>query len=149
MFGGEFVEIRLIGDFFDDCLRAALAFAEASGGHMVPPFDHKDIIEGQATVGLRDREQMPDGRVPDIDGAAGRRRRARGRGHPLFRGAGAAPRFVFCEPAGAPSLTASLAAGRRVKLAKRRQFRRRRGGRRDRPRAVPAPEGFPGRHRAG
>ena len=32
LFGGEFVEIRLVGDFFDDCYRAALEFAEASGG---------------------------------------------------------------------------------------------------------------------
>ncbi len=44
-FGGDFVEIRLVGDFFDDCLKAALTFAEESGGHMVPPFDHKDIVE--------------------------------------------------------------------------------------------------------
>mgnify|MGYP005813839565 CR=1 FL=1 len=51
LFGGAFVEIRLFGDFFDDCYRAALDFAEASGARMVPPFDHKDIIEGQATVG--------------------------------------------------------------------------------------------------
>ncbi|MCC6205574.1 MAG: pyridoxal-phosphate dependent enzyme, partial [Hyphomicrobiales bacterium] len=50
LFGGEFVEIRLVGDFFDDCYRAALGFAEQTKGHMVPPFDHKDIIEGQATV---------------------------------------------------------------------------------------------------
>ena len=28
LFGGEFVEIRLVGDFFDDCNRAALEFTE-------------------------------------------------------------------------------------------------------------------------
>ena len=32
LFGGEFVEIRLVGDFFDDCYRAALNFCETSGG---------------------------------------------------------------------------------------------------------------------
>ena len=66
IFGGEFVEIRLVGDFFDDCYRAAIEFCEASGGHMVPPFDHKDIIEGQATVGYEISDQMPGGRTPDI-----------------------------------------------------------------------------------
>lgn len=118
LFGGEFVEIKLVGDFFDDCYRAAIEFAESSGGHMVPPFDHKDIIEGQATVALEIAAQMPNGRMPDIvllpvgggGLSAGVTR--------YFAETGAAPRFVFCEPAGAPSLRDSLATGRRVKLAK-------------------------------
>lgn len=118
LFGGEFVEIKLVGDFFDDCYRAAIEFAEASGGHMVPPFDHKDIIEGQATVALEIAAQMPHGRMPDIvllpvgggGLSAGVTR--------YFAETGNAPRFVFCEPAGAPSLRDSLATGKRVKLAK-------------------------------
>ena len=28
---------------------------------MVPPFDHKDIVEGQATVAYEIADQMPDG----------------------------------------------------------------------------------------
>ncbi|MEJ6783135.1 threonine ammonia-lyase IlvA [Aminobacter sp. Piv2-1] len=118
LFGGEFVEIRLVGDFFDDCYRAALEFADHSGGHMVPPFDHKDIIEGQATVALEIAAQMPGGKSPDmvllpVGGgglAAGVTR--------YLAETGDAPRFVFCEPAGAPSLRESLATGKRVKLAK-------------------------------
>ncbi len=117
-FGGEFVEIRLIGDFFDDCLRAALAFAEQAGGHMVPPFDHKDIVEGQATVAGEIVAQMPDGVFPDIvvlpvgggGLAAGVTR--------FFDSQARRPRFVFCEPAGAPSLKETLRSGKRVKLAK-------------------------------
>ena len=118
MFGGEFVEIRLIGDFFDECYRAALEFADHSGGHMVPPFDHKDIIEGQATVALEIAAQMPGGKTPDIVllpiGGGGL---AAGVTHYLSE-VGTAPRFVFCEPAGAPSLKESLATGKRVKLVK-------------------------------
>ena len=118
IFGGEFVEIRLVGDFFDDCYRAAIDFCTASGGHMVPPFDHKDIIEGQATVGYEISDQMPGGRTPDImvlpvgggGLSAGVTR--------YFLEQGREPRFVFCEPLGAPSLKHSLEAGRRVKLAK-------------------------------
>ncbi|MBX3574776.1 MAG: threonine ammonia-lyase IlvA [Mesorhizobium sp.] len=117
IFGGEFVEIRLVGDFFEDCLRAALEFAEAGGGLMVPPFDHKDIIEGQATVAAEIARQMPKGRAADIvilpvgggGLAAGVTR--------YLRDAGWASRFVFAEPAGAPSLRDSLVAGRRVRLA--------------------------------
>ena len=118
IFGGDFVEIRLVGDFFEDCLRAALEFAEAGGGLMVPPFDHKDIIEGQATVAAEIAQQMPKGRAADIvilpvgggGLSAGMTR--------YFRDAGWTSRFVFAEPAGAPSLRDSLVAGRRVRLAK-------------------------------
>jgi threonine dehydratase len=116
LFGGEFVEIRLFGDFFDDCYRASLEFAEVSGAHMVPPFDHKDIIEGQATVAWEIADQMPGGRTPDIMvlpvGGGGL---SAGVTH-YFREIGRDMRFFFCEPAGAPSLAQSLAAGRRVKL---------------------------------
>lgn len=116
LFGGEFVEIRLVGDFFDDCYRASIAFAEASGAHMVPPFDHRDIIEGQATVALEIAAQMPAGRNADIlmlpVGGGGL---SAGVSHYL-RETGHDARYVFCEPAGAPSLARSLATGRRLKL---------------------------------
>ncbi|WP_457936662.1 threonine ammonia-lyase IlvA [Mesorhizobium sp. 10J20-29] len=116
LFGGEFVEIRLHGDYFDACLRAAQQFSEESGAHMVPPFDHSDIIEGQATVAHEIAAQMPGGEDPDIlvlpvgggGLAAGATR--------YFGERQAATRFVFCEPDGAPSLHESLLAGKRVKL---------------------------------
>jgi threonine dehydratase len=118
LFGGEFVEIRLVGDFFDDCYRAAFGFTEQSGAEMVPPFDHKDIIEGQATVAYEIADQMTGARMPDIVmlpvGGGGL---AAGVTH-YFADQGRQARFVFCEPAGAPSLKHSLAAERRVKLAK-------------------------------
>ena len=117
LFGGDFVEIRLVGDFFDDCYRAAFEFTETSGAHMVPPFDHKDIIEGQATVAYEIAERM-GARMPDIlmlpVGGGGL---AAGVSH-YFADRGRECRYVFCEPAGAPSLRQSIAAGRRVKLAK-------------------------------
>ncbi|MFE0014177.1 threonine ammonia-lyase IlvA [Mesorhizobium sp. NPDC059054] len=118
LFGGEFVEIKLVGDFFDECYRAAFEFTEQSGAHMVPPFDHKDIIEGQATVAYEIADQMPGARLPDIImlpvGGGGL---SAGVSH-YFTQAGRAPRFVFCEPAGAPSLRESLASDKRVKLAR-------------------------------
>jgi threonine dehydratase len=116
VFGAGFVEIRLTGDFFDDCLAAALAYAEDTGALMVPPFDHRDIIEGQATVAAEIAAQMPDGEAPDImilpvgggGLASGVTRYLAERGWRT--------RFVFVEPAGAPSLERSLAEGRRVRL---------------------------------
>ncbi|TIV68562.1 MAG: threonine ammonia-lyase [Mesorhizobium sp.] len=102
LFGGDFVEIRLVGDFFDDCYRAAFEFTETAGAHMVPPFDHKDIIEGQATVAYEITAQMPGGRMPDIVmlpvGGGGL---AAGVTH-YFADRHRDTRFVFCEPAGEP-----------------------------------------------
>jgi threonine dehydratase len=116
MFGGGAVEIRLVGDFFDDCYRAALDVAAESGGLMVPPFDHKDIIEGQATIAHEIAAQLPDGVRADlmvlpVGGgglSAGVTR--------YMAETGTASRFVFVEPSGAPSLKRSLEAGRRAKL---------------------------------
>ncbi|MDY6963045.1 MAG: pyridoxal-phosphate dependent enzyme, partial [Pseudomonadota bacterium] len=66
MFGGEFITIRLIGDIFDQCYAAANASVAETGGYMVPPFDHADIIEGQATVAAEIMAQLPDGVRPDL-----------------------------------------------------------------------------------
>ncbi len=66
VFGGEFIEIRLTGDFFDACYDAAREFAAAEGALMAPPFDHDDIIEGQASVGAEIQAQLPEGEAPDL-----------------------------------------------------------------------------------
>ncbi len=66
MFGGEFITIRLVGDIFDQCYKAARDHVEAIGGVMVPPFDHADIIEGQASVAAEIVWQLPDGVTPDL-----------------------------------------------------------------------------------
>ncbi|MFP1631241.1 threonine ammonia-lyase IlvA [Zhengella sp. ZM62] len=115
-FGGRHVEIRLVGDIFDACYKAAIAYAKAEGGELVPPFDHKDIIEGQATVALEIGEQLPPGVAADLCllpvGGGGLSSGV----IRYWREAGGAPRFVLCEPAGAPSLKRSLEAGRRIRL---------------------------------
>ena len=47
MFGEEYVEIKLVGDTFDDCAVAAKIFTEKNGMTFIPPFDDPRIIEGQ------------------------------------------------------------------------------------------------------
>lgn len=115
-FGGEFIEIRLVGDIFDQCYAAAQDFAADNSAVMVPPFDHTDIITGQATVAHEIAAQLPDKRKPDliilpVGGgglSAGVTR--------YLTDLGWETRFRFVEPAGAPSLKRSLEAGKRVKL---------------------------------
>ena len=118
MFGGAFITIRLVGDFFDQCYAAAIDHAEKVSGCMVPPFDDPDIIEGQATVAAEIMAQLPAGTVPDhivipVGGgglSAGMTR--------FLREQVSNEAFLFVEPAGAPSLKRSLEAGAVVTLPK-------------------------------
>ncbi len=136
MFGGGQVEIRLTGDFFDECYGAARAFAKESGGLMVPPFDHRDIIEGQATVACEIAAQMdeaPDMMVLPVGGGG------LAAGVTSFMGEiGWKPQFFFAEPTGAPSLNRESCGRKTGDPFQCRQFRRWRGGGRDRPREFPA-----------
>ena len=43
-FGGSFVEIRLVGDSFDESSTAAKAFAAETGGTLIPPYDDLSLI---------------------------------------------------------------------------------------------------------
>jgi len=115
-FGGDNVEIRLIGDYFDDCNRAALDYAATHGAVMVPPFDHDDIIEGQASVAEEALAQAPaDVTFDRVIVAVGGGGLASGLTR-YFEGKGRDAAFTLVEPAGAPSLKTSLDKGERIQL---------------------------------
>ena len=63
IFGGENVSIQLVGDYFDDCLKAAQNFCQEQGAHFLSPFDDADVIEGQASVAVKIKRQW--GSTPD------------------------------------------------------------------------------------
>ncbi|NDV98209.1 threonine ammonia-lyase IlvA [Salipiger sp. PrR002] len=112
MFGGENVEIRLIGDYFDECLKAAQGYCAEIGGHFLSPFDDQDVIEGQATVAVEIERQL--GRVPDhlvIPVGGG------GLGSGLLSYFGTDTQYTFVEPQGGACLRAALEAGKPVPLA--------------------------------
>lgn len=115
-FGGEFVEIKLIGDIFDECYAASQDYARQHDGIMVPPFDHERIIEGQATVAWEIQQELPEGVIPDLImmpvGGGGL---AAGITH-YARDIGWTCEFRFVEPTGASSLYESLQKGERIKL---------------------------------
>lgn len=114
IFGGDSIEIKLIGDYFDDTLAEAQAHCARAGGHFLAPFDDEDVIEGQASVAvefLADLPKAPDLVVLPVGGgglSAGVKRYL----------ATAAPETVlkFVEPAGGASLRAAIEAGEPVTL---------------------------------
>ncbi|MDH7800494.1 MULTISPECIES: threonine ammonia-lyase [Rhizobium/Agrobacterium group] len=118
IFGGEFISIRLVGDIFDQCYAAARKYVEDNDGYMVPPFDHEDIVEGQATVAAEIMDQLPEGTKPEIVimpvGGGGLSAGLTG----FLAGTVKKDNFVFCEPEGAPSLKKSLERGEPVTLTK-------------------------------
>jgi len=111
IFGGDWVEIRLVGDYFDDTLAAAQTFCASEGGHFLAPFDDVDVIEGQACVAVEIEEQLarlPDCVVLPVGGgglAAG-----------VTSYFGNDVDYTFVEPKGGASLSAALVDGKPVKL---------------------------------
>jgi len=114
VFGGDNIEIRLTGDYFDDTLAAAQAYCAEQGAHFLSPFDDPDVIEGQASVAVEILSQMPH--PPDLVilpvGGGGLSAGVIS----TIRQLAPQTRFKLVEPAGGASLRAALAAGRPVTL---------------------------------
>jgi len=108
--GGEVV---YAGRTSEDRRTAALAIAEREGLSVIPPFDHPDVVAGQATVALEIVEALPDAATIVVPVGGG------GLISGVVRGLAAAhspARVVGVEPTGAPKLAQSIAAGHPVML---------------------------------
>ncbi len=116
VFGGDNIEIRLVGDYFEDTLKAAQAFCSAENAVFLPPFDDDDVIEGQASVAAELLEQMSEPIDLVILPVGGGGLSA---GVVTYLNA-LSPQttFRFVEPAGGASLTAAIANGAPVSLKK-------------------------------
>jgi len=60
---GYGAEVRFVGHTIDEALVEAKKYAEESGAVLVHPFDHRDIVAGQATCGVEILEQAPEART--------------------------------------------------------------------------------------
>jgi threonine dehydratase len=106
-------EVIMAGTTSLDRQKRAEEEAAARGLTIVPPFDHKQIIIGQGTMGLEILEQCPEvGTVFVPVGGGG-----------MASGVAAAiklskpsVRIIAVEPEGAPKMSTSLAAGQPVTL---------------------------------
>ena len=118
MFGEDFIEVKLVGDTFDDTAVAAKAYTIANSMTFIPPFDHPDIIAGQATVGVEILDDLPNFTDAQLDyvflpiGGGG-----------LSAGVGTYfklktpnTKIIGIEPEGAPSMQAAMQAGYPIEL---------------------------------
>ncbi len=105
--------VHLEGQTIDDALVAAHAYAQRTGAVLIHPFDHIDIVAGQATVALEILEQVPDvGTIVVPTGGGG-----------LLAGIAAAVRVlapnvrvIGVQAASAAAWPGSLEAGRPVRV---------------------------------
>ncbi len=113
MFGEEWVEIKLVGDTFDDCAAAAKKYTEEHNMVFIPPFDHPKIIEGQGTVGVDIYRELPEIEYLFIPIGGGGL--ASGTGI-YFKTYSPKTKLIGVEPAGAPSMLKAFEAGHPVTL---------------------------------
>ena len=113
-FGGEFVEIILSGDTFDDSYAEAKKSEQADQRMFIHPFDDEHVIAGQGTVAV---EILHDSEVPldYVFASVG--------GGGLMAGVSSymgsvspATKCVGVEPLGAASMKSAIAEGKVVKL---------------------------------
>ena len=114
MFGGDFIEVILIGDTYDECQAIALQAAKESGKIFIHPFDDIKVIEGQATIALEILEQtskkldyvlVPVGGGGLVSGIL-----------TVFKLLSPHTKIIGVEPEGAPSMREALNLGERISL---------------------------------
>jgi len=113
MFGEEYVEVKLIGDTFDDCAVAAKIFTEKNGMTFIPPFDDRRIIEGQGTVAVEILEDKAD--IDYLFVPVGGGGLSSGVGT-YFKTYSPKTKIIGLEPEGAPAMFEALKAGQPVTL---------------------------------
>jgi threonine dehydratase len=101
-------DLVVVGDLYADALQASQEWAATADALSVHAFDQEETILGQGTLGLEFEEQAPD--VDTVLVSVG--------GGGLLAGLatwyGRRLRLVGVEPAGAPTLSRAMAAGRPV-----------------------------------
>lgn len=114
MFGDDMVEVRLVGDTYDDAYESAVEYSKNKGNIFVHPFNDIKVIAGQATLALEILEQakstidylfIPIGGGGLVSGII----------H-VFKRLSPTTKIIGIEPAGAPAMKTSLDRGKLVTL---------------------------------
>ena len=121
-FGGDNIEIRLTGDYFDTTLNSAIEFSKETNGIFLPPFDSLAVMEGQATVLDEILRQSKTFNHPDYIflavGGGGLSSGMLKYSHEISSNIN----FILVEPSGAASLKTSLLEQKQVTLDRVNNF---------------------------
>jgi threonine dehydratase len=114
MFGEDFIEIKLIGDTFDDAYHAAILECDELGKTFIHPFNDEKVIEGQATIALEILEQTTTP-IDYVFVAVGGGGLAAGLST-VFKQLSPNTKIIGVEPEGAPSMSTSIKNNRNTTL---------------------------------
>lgn len=120
MFGGEYIDVILFGDTFDDAKDAAMRFCKDHNSVFIHPFDDPAIIEGQATTALEILEQT-EGSVDYLFVPIGGGGLAAGI-CTVFQHLSPQTKIIGVEPSAAASMKKALEKGKPVLLKKISRF---------------------------
>ncbi|MFI1745210.1 threonine ammonia-lyase IlvA [Thalassobellus sediminis] len=114
MFGEAYVEIKLVGDTFDDAYHAAMIECDELQKTFIHPFNDPKVIEGQATIGLEILEQATEP-IDYVFIAVGGGGLASGLST-VFKALSPNTKIIGVEPEGAPSMSVSIKNNRNTEL---------------------------------
>jgi threonine dehydratase len=120
MFGGEWVEVVLKGDTFDDSFKSSMKHADKFGLVFIHPFDDEKVIEGQATIALEILEQSNEP-IDYVFAPLGGGGLLAGLSS-MFKELSPNTKIIGVEPEGAASMTSSLKEGKLVELKSIERF---------------------------
>ena len=120
MFGGDFIQVLLTGDTFDDASSTAKKLCAEQHKTFVHPFDDIKIIQGQATVGLEiiEQSEVPIDYVFLAVGGGGL---ASGLSS-IFKLVSPHTKIIGVEPEGAPSMKTAIEKNKVIVLDKIDRF---------------------------
>lgn len=104
--GGDFIEVILTGDTFDDSFKEAMACCEKEGRVFVHPFDDPHVVAGQGTVGMEIMNDM-DEDVDFVFASIGGGGLVSGMST-YIKSISPETKMIGVEPAGAPAMKTSL-----------------------------------------
>ena len=120
MFGEDFIEIKLVGDTFDDANYAAMLECEELGKTFIHPFNDEKVIEGQATIALEIIKQS-NKPIDYVFIAVGGGGLAAGLST-VFKILSPNTKIIGVEPEGAPSMTTSIKNNKNTTLESIEKF---------------------------
>lgn len=114
-FGGEFVEIELVGDTFDEAYTDALKESENLDKRFIHPFNDLKTIAGQATVGKEIYDQFEGDHIDYILVPVGGGGISAGIGS-YIKQVSPKTKIIGFEPEGAPAMYQSIKADTIIRL---------------------------------